>query len=100
MNTVDSPNGHTHEPEPPQQVNPYLDAIAERQPREIVDFEMDTDPYANMLPGISNIHAARTIGRGLEVGKRGNRAIMAISVFLLVVLLLPALLAVITQLGH
>ena len=97
MDTPDSSNGHSHNTHPPQRVNPYLDAATRRQPQEIVDFEMNTDPYANMLPGISNIHAARTIGRGLEVGKRGNRFIMAISLFLVAVLLLPALLAVITQ---
>ena len=98
MDSNTSPNGHSHDTEPPRQVNPYLDAVTESQPREIVDFEINTDPYANMLPGISNIQAARTIGRGLEVGKRGNRFIMAISLILVTVLLLPALLAVITQL--
>lgn len=98
MDSITSSNGHSPETETPRQVNPYLDAVTERQPREIVDFEMDTDPYANMLPGISNIQAAKTIGRGLESGKRGNRFIMVVSVFLLAVLLLPALLAVITQL--
>jgi hypothetical protein len=69
------------------------------RPVEIVEFERATDPYANMLPGISNIRAAQTVGRGVEVGRRGNRVIMAVSVLMLLALLLPLVLAVITQLG-
>lgn len=107
-----SPNGHhpddhrhsgphAHRKPASRSINPYLDAVEGGQPREIVDFEMDTDPYANMLPGISNIRAARTIARGVEQGKRGGHpAIVAVSVLLLIILVLPAVLMIVSQLVH
>ncbi len=101
MNGQHSPNGH-HPPEEalPRAVNPYADALTGTKPREIVEFEMNSDPYANMLPGIANINAAKTISRGVEVGRRGNRLVMAISLLLLLVFILPFILAVITHLGR
>jgi hypothetical protein len=80
--------------------NVYADSIWGEQPEEILEFQRTTDPYSNMLPGISNIRAASTIGRGMEVGKRGNRLIMAVSIVMLVALLLPLALAVLDQLVH
>lgn len=80
--------------------NPYADAVTGAQPREIVDFEMGTDPYRNSLPGISNIRAASVIGNGLGVGRRGHPVIMVVSVFLLLVLLAPALLAILDHFVH
>jgi len=73
---------------------------SERKPPEIEEFESVTNPYTNMLPGISNINAARTIGRGIEVGKRGNRWVMFISIALIAVLVLPAILAVLSQISR
>lgn len=98
MNGAQSPNGHHPPGEPsPRPVNAYADALTGLQPREIVEYELRSDPYANMLPGISTINAAKTISRGVEVGRRGNRLIMAISLITLAVFLLPLLLAIITQ---
>lgn len=91
-------NGHGPVESAKQQgSNPYADVVRGK-PREIVEFEMNTDPYSNMLPGISNINAARTVGRGVSVGRRGRPVIMAISVFLLLVLLAPLILAVLSRL--
>lgn len=97
---MDSSNGHHPERLPgfPPAEAPERDN--EPRPEEIVAFERATDPYANMLPGISSIRAAQTIGRGVEVGKRGNRLIMAVSVLMLLALLLPLVFAIISQLGH
>jgi len=67
------------------------------QPPEIIEFERRTDPYANMLPGISSINAARAIGSGVEVGRRGNRFIMTVSVLLLLMIFIPGVLAVFVQ---
>jgi hypothetical protein len=74
------------------------DESPEQQPEEIVEFERATDPYANMLPGISNIRAARAIGDGMRVGRRGNRLIMAVSIFMLLALLLPLILTILDRL--
>lgn len=78
--------------------NVYADMLRGDQPEELIEFQRTTDPYANMLPGISNIRAASTIGRGVEVGKRGNRLIMGVSILMLIALLLPLALAVVDQL--
>jgi hypothetical protein len=95
-----SRNGHHPPGEPSSRpVNPYVDIVAGSQPREIVEFEMDTDPYANMLPGISNIRAARTIARGVRSGAGGRHPVLvAVSLLLLFVLVLPAILSIISQL--
>jgi hypothetical protein len=95
------PNGNGRYHEDCERLNnPYLDALSGTKPREIVEFELDTNPYANMLPGISNIRAARTIGQGVDEGKRGNRVVMAVSVLLLIVLAAPILLTVLQHVMH
>jgi chromate transport protein ChrA len=63
-----------------------------------VEFEMDTDPYSNMLPGISNINAARTIGRGVRSGSRGRWLTMAVSLMLILAFVLPVILTIVSQL--
>jgi hypothetical protein len=70
------------------------------RPPELVEYERATDPYANMLPGISNIRAAETLGRGIQAGRRGRPMIMVISIVLIAVLVLPPLLAALSQLVH
>lgn len=98
-----SSNGHRphHEQDEPVRAgaNVYADLVRGDQPPEILEFETSTDPYANMLPGISNINAARTLGRGVQVGRRGNRLIMTISIALLFVIVLPVVLTIISQLN-
>jgi len=79
-------------------VNPYLDMALGEQPPEIVQYEVRSDPYSNMLPGIANINAARAIGEGVGAGRRGNKLLLVVSLVLLAVLLLPAILAVIVHL--
>lgn len=94
---------HTgHVPGSPERrlLNPYLDAASESSPAEIIDFEMETDPYRNSLPGMSNVNAARTLGRGLRAGRGGNLVLLVVSLLLVAVLVLPAFLAVIAQLLH
>ncbi len=78
-------------------VNPYWHVLGASKPEEIVNFEFETDPYRNFLPGLSSVQAARTVGRGLQEGKRGNPLILAVSLLLLAVLILPALAAVVAE---
>lgn len=81
-------------------VNPYLDAADEDHPPEIADFELETDPYWNFLPGMSNVNAAKTLGSGLRAGRGGNRVLLVVSLLLVAVLILPAFAAVIAQLFY
>ena len=81
-------------------VNPYVDAVNEDHPPEISKFELDTDPYRNLLPGMSNVNAARTLGDGLRAGRGGNRVLLVVSLLLVAVLILPAFAAVIAQMFH
>lgn len=99
MNGKQHSNGHTpHEEDERSSVNPYLDLMSGSQPPEITEYELTSDPYSNMLPGISSIRAAKTVSHGVELGRRGNPVILAISCVLLVVILLPIILGVITHL--
>lgn len=93
-------NGRHHRQGERSLDNPYIDAISGTKPQEIVDFEMDTNPYANMLPGISNVRAARTIGQGVDEGRKGSRVIMAVSLFLLIVLVAPLVLGLLQHFVH
>jgi hypothetical protein len=81
-------------------VNPYIDVVEESRPPEIVNFEMETDPYRNFLPGMSNVNAAKTLGRGLRAGRGGSRVLLVVSLLLVAVLVLPAFAAIIAQLFH
>jgi hypothetical protein len=80
--------------------NPYIDLVDESRPPEIANFELETDPYRNFLPGMSSVNAAKTVGRGLQAGRGGNRIFLVVSLFLVAVLILPAFAAVIAQLFH
>ncbi|HEX6509142.1 MAG TPA: hypothetical protein VF221_16055 [Chloroflexota bacterium] len=97
MSHTDDSNGRHTGPHDRRLVNPYADAATKAQPEEILDYEIETDPYRNLLPGMSNVYAARTLGRGLREGRRGNRVVLAVSLLLVVVLVLPAFLAALAQ---
>ena len=81
-------------------INPYMDVAGQSRPPEIVNFELETDPYRNFLPGISSVNGAKTVGRGLRAGRGGNRVMLIVSLLLVAVLVLPAFAAVIAQLLH
>jgi hypothetical protein len=83
-----------------QLANPYIDLVDDSRPPEITDFELETDPYRNFLPGMSSVNAAKTVGRGLRAGRGGNRIFLVVSLLLVAVLILPAFGAVIAQLVH
>ncbi|MBV9279462.1 MAG: hypothetical protein JOZ41_05230 [Chloroflexi bacterium] len=96
-------NGNGRHPagrDEPRSVNPYVDAVTGEQPSEIVDFEMSSDPYRNMVPTISAIHAARSLQPAVKVG--GHRSPLAVALGLIVVaaIVLPFVLALISYLTH
>lgn len=81
--------------------NPYAEAVIGREPPEIVEFGLHTDPYANMVPRISS--ASRPdepdIGPDLDVRRR-HPALIVISILLVVVLVLPIMAEVFARLIH
>jgi hypothetical protein len=79
-------------------VNPYVDSVDHSRPIEIAQFELETDPYRNLLPGMSNVNAAKVVGGGLRAGRSGNRVLLVVSLLLVAVLILPAFMAAIAQL--
>lgn len=69
-------------------------------PEEIREFERSTDPYTNMLPGISSIRAAETLGSGVNAGKR-NPVLLALSLVLVVTfVVLPIVFQVLPHVVH
>jgi hypothetical protein len=69
-------------------------------PAEIQDFLRNTDPYTNMLPGISNIRAAETLGSGVGAGRR-NPLVLALSLILVVsFVILPIVFQVLPQVAR
>jgi hypothetical protein len=101
---IDGQNGgedpSANDPRGVRTVNAYADAATAALPPEIVDFELETDPYRNLLPGMANVYAARTVGRGLRAGRSGNRILLAVSLLLVLVVVLPPIVAVVAQLVH
>jgi len=79
------------------QSNPYVAAALLTEPDEIVEYELASNPYANMLPGIANINAARAVANGVRVGRRGHRGLRLVSLGLLLVLLAPAVAAAVAN---
>jgi hypothetical protein len=81
--------------------NPYLDALRGSKPPEIVEFEMNTDPYANMLPGISSIRAARTLGRSAADRRSRGRSLSTIfALFALAIIAVALVAAVVAVVPH
>ena len=97
MSELPSSNGHhppvdDHEPK-----NVYADAMRGSRPREIVDFELTTDPYANVVPTMSR---ARVSAAEVADEKRErNPWMIGLSVLLIVLLVLPPLVVVFGRLG-
>ena len=55
MNNSFNGNGKHADQLEPRASNPYLDALTGEQPPEIVDFEMNTYPYAKVVPSIMRV---------------------------------------------
>ncbi len=70
----------------------------DERPPELADFERATDPYSNMLPTTSSVNAGRAIAGGIEIGARGRPVVLAVS--LVLVLVLPLILSVVSQLAR
>jgi hypothetical protein len=93
-----SPNGHTPEAER-RHANPYAEALIGSKPAELAEFELHTDPYANMVPRVSSMVTAE--GGELEPApRRRNPIVIAVSLVLVAVLVLPVMVEVFTRLIH
>lgn len=99
-------NGHKPpDDEAPGGHNPYADAVAGRRPSELVEFELHTDPYANMLPRVSSMTQPGTVPLTpdddiLPARRRRNPILVIVSVLLVAILVLPAMAEVFARLFH
>lgn len=85
--------------------NPYVDAVAGHRPSELVEFELHTDPYANMLPRVASMSQPGTIPLHpeddiLPPRRRRNPLVVAVSLLLVAVLVLPVMAEVFARLFH
>lgn len=98
---TESSNGHApREIADSRRRNAYAEILSDNVPREIADFDFATDPYGNMLPGISNINAARVVGEGVAAGSRGHKLVMAVSALLVLsMIVVPVIVAVTSVAG-
>ena len=99
MRDETSPNGHVARSDEEREIiNAYADAVSATRPPEIVEFELNTDPYANMVP-----QSPRGVSRADpfwdDAPARRNPWIVAISLLLIVVLLLPVVVQIFSRLG-
>jgi hypothetical protein len=100
MDHPPSSNGHHPPADDHEPVNAYADAILGSRPRELVDFELRTDPYANMLPTMSRHGISPDDDpEPDEADRRRNPLIVGISVLLIILLVLPPLVVVFARLG-
>lgn len=80
--------------------NPYFDAVSGRVPPELLSMERAMYPYANDLPGVSNVNAARTLGNALRLGLHGNRLTSVVSTVLVLLLGIGVLITLFNYVGH
>lgn len=66
-------------------------------PEELANFERRTDPYANMLPGISSVSLFQTLGEGVSLRRRGHPVLALVSLVLLILFTLPVVLMFVQQ---
>jgi hypothetical protein len=92
-----SPNGHAPDKKP---ANPYAEAMIGARPPEIVEFELHTDPYANMVPRVSSMVTGGTEEDESTEPRRHNPVVIGISVILIAVLTLPVMVEVFARLIH
>lgn len=94
MDSTEHSNGHRQVSSAQEFDNPYLDVAEGSQPPEIVEFALHTDPYANMLPRVN------APSWGAESNRGRSPFIVAVSIFLILVLILPAMAEVFARLLH
>jgi hypothetical protein len=95
-----SSNGHApEEGGAVHRTNPYAEALIGSKPPELVEFELHTDPYANMLPRVSSVVTSEPEEIRPEPQRR-NPVIVAVSVLLIAVLVLPVMFEVFARLVH
>ena len=90
------PNGHSPDP---RRANPYAEALIGSKPPELVEFELHTDPYANMVPRVSSVVTSEPADLEPE-SRRRNPVLVGVSVILIAVLTLPVMVEVFARLIH
>ncbi|GAC1443064.1 MAG: hypothetical protein NVSMB52_00980 [Chloroflexota bacterium] len=93
-------NGHQPQNlERARSLNPYADAQTGDQPKEIVEFELNTDPYANVIPRVTSITSSG-VDYAERIERHRNPFVVAVSVVLIILLVLPVTFEVLAKLFH
>lgn len=101
MDDVTASNGHHPDRrERVRSVNPYADAYVGDRPPEIVEYEMNSDPYANMLPRLTSVTSTGVGDDERDERRKRNPFVVAISILLIAVLVLPVMVEVFARLLH
>lgn len=82
-------NGSGHTQEDRAVTNPYIDGATGSKPPEIVAFELNMSPYANMPPNMSRAAARPSV----EDEERPRRTKLTLVLMMLVIAVLVAVLA-------
>jgi hypothetical protein len=99
MDQTTSSNGNHPKTQESGSVNVYADAVLGSQTREITNFELTTDPYANMVPSSGRPSIVR-VDESEEAGRRKRSPLfVAISIVMVLLLILPPLAVVLSRLG-
>lgn len=100
MTSETGSNGHHPASEAEREpVNAYMDAVTGSRPRELVQFELNTDPYANMIPRVSTMTSGEESPED-SGSRRRSPVVVAISLLLIAVLVLPITAEVFARLIH
>jgi hypothetical protein len=95
MKNTPNMNGNHAEHGPIHTANPYVDALSGEKPPEIVDYEMKTYPYANVVPSISRVYSLGEEGEAPEgYQPRLSLWLRAVSILILAGMLLAVVLGV------
>jgi hypothetical protein len=99
MDQPTSSNGH--HPIRPESgpTNVCADAVLGSQPREIANFELNTDPYANMVPSSGRPSIGRVDDPEDDGRRKRSPLFVAISILMVLLLILPPLAVVLSRLG-
>jgi hypothetical protein len=94
---VTSNGRHAEDASSPESMNPYAEAVAGDRPPELIRYDLNTDPYANVIPNPNRFSQEDNLD-GDVPQRRRNPLMVAVSLTLIVILVLPVMAEVFSRL--